>query len=289
MSNNIIKLLICILALNLIFCSQDNPAGVNQTDRDYGVQINSYGWNRTFWIHLPPNLDTTRAVPLVIVFHGAGDNGLNIKRFSDFDKVADDLNVVMVYPDAAHENWAEGIGARADKLGINDVGFVKDIINKLHADLNIDLNRVYAVGFSQGGFFTHRLVVDLWDKITAYATVASSMSIKIGNRYFTPGNMPVLLMHGTSDPIFNWYGVSEGFFAYLSQRDVLQKVRFNNTSYSDSIFTNVASGSKEVYMNENDEKLVEFYIIENGGHSWPTGNINTPEVILNFFMKFQKK
>jgi len=202
----------------------------------------------------------------------------------------------MVYPDAADVNWAEGNGGRADRLGIDDVGFVEDLVAMLNESYTIDLKRIYAIGFSQGGFFTHRLGIDLHGIIAACATVASSMSLMISQRYYTPSEIPVLMIQGMHDSVFLWNGENDGIFSYLSQSDIVKRILENNHCEDNPVVTelpDLVNDNKRVikisYLNQDNINIVEYYKIENGGHEWPAGDLNTAEVILKFFFKFSKQ
>ena len=254
----------------------------------------SGGMKRSFGYHLPAEYDSEKFYPAVFAFHGSGSNGYSFMTYTNLNTEADKFNFIMIYPDAAEENWAEGNGGLADRLGIDDVQFVRDILDYLENDKNIKLGKIFAIGFSQSGFFVHRLGLDLRDRITAYATVASSMSYKVYNRYRTSNELPVIMFHGAGDIFFLWEGDDNaGVLSYLPQDLVIQTIVDNNKCNPEPEQTEISvensniSLLKHKYKNSSGKTLVEFYRLENVGHEWHIpGSVSIENMTLKFFKKF---
>ena len=52
------------------------------------------------WItHVPDNLDTEVAVPLIVDMHGFGSTSIEQRELSSFDHIADEEGAIVVYPD----------------------------------------------------------------------------------------------------------------------------------------------------------------------------------------------
>ena len=99
--------------------------------------------------HLPPNR------PLVIVLHGNGGTGHQIRKFTHFDDLATKNGFVVAYPDAIDHHWNDGRPEVAN--GSDDVGFIAKLIAELSARYSIDPARVYVTGISNGGIMAYRL------------------------------------------------------------------------------------------------------------------------------------
>ena len=80
---------------------------------------------------------------------------------------------------------------------VDDVGFVSAILDTLEQNLCIDLNRVFATGFSNGGLLTYQIAMSLSDRIAAVAAVAGG----VHHGFLTPPAHPLALLdiHGTKD------------------------------------------------------------------------------------------
>lgn len=172
------------------------------------------GTTRKYREYVPSNYDGSTAVPLVIALHGLGDN---INNFSGvgFQVVADTAGFITVYPEAlvdaltSSTAWNSGAGIAGFSLNANvdDVGFINALIDTVSTHYNIDQSRVYATGFSMGGFMSNRLACELNDRIASIASVAGTVG---GTLTCTPGTeIPVCHFHGTADTQVG-YGTPDG-------------------------------------------------------------------------------
>ena len=96
-----------------------------------------------------------------------------------FNQIADEENFIVVYPQGslilnllAHWN----VGGFTQISNTDDVAFVDYLISSLSEIYNINLDRVYATGMSNGGFMSFLLACQLSNKITAIASVTGSMT-----------------------------------------------------------------------------------------------------------------
>ena len=108
---------------------------------------------RSFQCHLPPGYKVLKNMPLVLCFHGLGLNGNLMAFISQFNTVADRNGFAVAYGNGINNAWDDGRGGR----GIDDVGYVCKVIDKVAATVSIDKRRVYACGISNGGYFSQLL------------------------------------------------------------------------------------------------------------------------------------
>jgi poly(3-hydroxybutyrate) depolymerase len=135
---------------------------------------------RTFVIHVPPSYKASVATPVVLMFHGGFGNGAQFEKNSGMDKLADQEGFITVYPDGLGPvpTWNGGdCCGYARKNNIDDVGFVSDLIDYLETKLNVDPDRIYASGMSNGGILCYRLACELSDKIAAIGPVEGGMLV----------------------------------------------------------------------------------------------------------------
>ncbi|GAA2473027.1 alpha/beta hydrolase family esterase [Winogradskya humida] len=157
---------------------------------------------------------------LVLVFHGSGQTGDKHRDFTgrSFDTLTDDGAAVVAYLDGYKHNWNDARRASsfpARKANIDDVGFVRAVIRKLTAGYGIDPGRVFAVGYSNGGQMVMRLVHEAPELIAGAAVFAATMPAPENFLVppSTPVPMPVLLIHGTKDPIVSYEGGEMSWWA----------------------------------------------------------------------------
>src|SRR5262245_25377092 len=160
-------------ALTAVSASAADAAGSTQA-RSLTVD----GVQRSYRLHVPSGLDAARAAPLVLVFHGGGGTPEQIERESRFSELADRAGFVVAYPEGHRRSWNDGRGSdavAAQRDGVDDVAFVRALIDAVSAQRRIDAKRIYATGISNGAMMSHRVGLALSPRIAAIAPVAGGL------------------------------------------------------------------------------------------------------------------
>jgi len=160
---------------------------------------------RTYQLHR--GTGATAGAPLWIVLHGSGGNGEDVQSMHDgaFDRLADREGLFVAYPDGYDEHWND-CRPRADFAAnlenVDDVGFLRALVEELHVALGIDLERVTIVGLSNGGQMVFRLALEAPDLAQTYAALLANLPAP-GNDDCLHSEQPVkmLLINGSEDPI----------------------------------------------------------------------------------------
>lgn len=118
---------------------------------------------RTYIIYVPKGL--AKGAPLVVVLRGSDQDGAQIRRWTGygFDRLADEHGFAVAYPNGYEGYWnaCNIVGDySANKLNIDDLGFLTAIVDKLVNELGIDPGRVFATGVSRGGHMAFRLALE---------------------------------------------------------------------------------------------------------------------------------
>lgn len=161
------------------------------------------GVPRTYLLHVPPGLEQPNG--LVINLHGAGMTGPAQAAMTNYNAVANQHGFVVVYPDGIDLSWADGRGASTpDRQGVDDVGFLAALAQRLTSDFGIGPGRVFATGMSAGAFMANRLACARPDVVAAIAPVAGTL----GSGYPCGPSQPVsvLQIHGTADNVVPFNG-----------------------------------------------------------------------------------
>ena len=235
------------------------------------------GATRAFRVRVPPGYDGAAALPLVLMFHGGGGSGRQLEEMSSrMNPVADREGFVAVYPDgtgALVRTWnAGGCCGAAMRDAVDDVGFVRDLIEHLGEELCLDQRRVYASGMSNGAMLSHRLACELSDRIAAVAPVAG---LEMSPACTPPRPVPVMQIHGTADAHVPWEG-GEGCgisgVAYPSVAATMEGWRGRNGCASATTrgreMGDGACGGYDACA-AGGETIPG--AIAGGGHSWPGG------------------
>lgn len=265
--------------------TENDPPEIYELDDT--KEIVSSGLTRTFHIHLPSR---TPGLPVVFALHGGGETGVIIKGYSGFDASADSLGFIIVYPEAHKPfGWGDEPVAIDVNQTIDDIRFISDIILKLEEDLQIDRSRIFATGFSAGGFLSYALAAHMPDRIAAIAPMAASMSPINADDYPEDAAIPALVIQGTQDSAVLWEGSENANFPYLSQEAVLQ-ILLRNNGCADIPDTELLPPKfegidvrRERYPDPDGIDAVQRIVIEGGDHYYPSMLFDVPELILSFF------
>ncbi len=194
-----------ILAVALALAvARHNALGAGPNDPVGSVRAD--GLTRTYRIHVPASYRAGRAVALVLAFHGRLGDGKGMAHVSGLDTAADRHGFIVVYPDGVDRSWNDGLSTPAAQAGVDDVAFVRTLIDSLRARYTIDPRRIYATGLSNGAMFTELLGCELAGTLAAIAPVAGSLPSPVSAGCAPRAHLPVLLIHGTSDPFVPYDG-----------------------------------------------------------------------------------
>jgi polyhydroxybutyrate depolymerase len=252
------------------------------------------GWERTYQIHVPASHDALQPMPLVFALHGGGGTGENmLKLIEEFNELADRAGFIVVYPDGIEKHWNDGRALpnrRAYSEDIDDVGFLQALVVHISHDYAVDPDRIYAMGISNGGQMSYRLACKAPETFTAIAAVVASMSQELFASCAPAQPVSVMVLNGTADPLVPWSGGTirigrQEFGQAVSAVDTVNFwVEANQCSapptYTELPDTDPADGTR-VHM-ENYEGCasgseVEFFTVQEGGHTWPGGLQYLPE------------
>lgn len=236
--------------------------------------IYSGGMYRNYRIYIPAIYTGATARPLIINMHGYTSNALQQQFYSNFEPIADTANFLMVYPNGTFSGGSQFWNAGISSVGVNDISFLSNLIDSLKAQYNIDLNRVYSTGMSNGGFMSHTLACELSNKITAIASVTGSIFItQYGTNCHPTRPVPVMQIHGTADGTVPYLGNST-----MAPIDSVVKywVKKNNCSLIPSTtavpninLTDGCTADHFVYSGGTLGSTVEHYRVNSGAHTWP--------------------
>jgi polyhydroxybutyrate depolymerase len=235
--------------------------------------LNIQGLNRTYRLHLPPVAGQAQSLPLVIALHAQGDNSSDLARASQLDAVSDKAGFLAAYPDGtgAAPGWnAGGCCGYALDHNVDDVAFVRQLIEALQGTYRADPARVFVIGYAEGGMLAQRVVVDLPGRLAGIAVVAARLPAGLP----VPARpLPVVILLGTSDAQLP----SEAAAASLSfwtKSDGCAPEPQRQESGALSVETYRACGTGLIVMR---------YVVNGGGHEWPRTTPAAAELIWSFF------
>jgi polyhydroxybutyrate depolymerase len=260
------------------------------------------GEKRSYLLHVPPSYSDATETPLMIALHGGVGSAKNIEEQSGLAEFSDEKGFILCSPNGINRTWNAGwCCGKAQEKEIDDVGFISKLIDQLKTEYNIDANRVYITGMSNGAMMSYRLACELSTEIAAIATVAGGMvmdqcepssSVSIIHFHsYEDSNIPHL--GGVGDGISDHYNAPlDSIREFWSQQ--LECPIYTEIDLSTEVDIKMASGCL-------DSNEVVYYYTTDGGHSWPGGRaptrngdapseaLNANEVMWEFFMKHPKR
>jgi polyhydroxybutyrate depolymerase len=159
---------------------------------------------RRFIVHMPPQAREGRPLPVVLSFHGGGGTAKDQQDHVRTDPLADREGFIVVYPEGTGmlrrrlHTWNAGsCCGYAHDHHVDDVGFIRALLDDLARRTPIDRRRVYATGHSNGAMMAYRLAAELGDRIAAIAPVAGGMVV---DSIRSPRPVPIMHFHSVDDP-----------------------------------------------------------------------------------------
>ena len=256
------------------------------------------GITRNYILFVPASYDPSTPAPLVFSFHGYSSNAALNMNYTGFTAIADTAGFILVHPDGTLDgsgtpHW--NVGGWTVGSQIDDVGFTEAMIDEISASYNINANRVYSCGMSNGGYMSFKLACELSDRIAAIASVTGSMTPQISNACNPSHPTPILQLHGTADPTVPYNGSPTWTLAIDDVIDYW--VGFNNcnttpiiTAIDDTDPSDGTNVDHFVYAGGDNGVTTEHFKVYNGEHDWfgVWGNmdINSSIEIWKFFSKY---
>jgi len=187
------------------------------TKEDIASKFLSFTYNdMPYRLYVPENYDTSKSYPLVLFLHGGGERGTDNEK----QILANDGAVIWAAPEnqAKHPAFVlapqarnvhdGGFGITRDtnnNISLNrvfefsqDLGTAYDILQKVRSEYNIDSNRLYSTGLSQGGFGTFNLNLKYPDLFAAMVPIAGGGDPA---QAFKLVNKPIWAFHAVDDVI----------------------------------------------------------------------------------------
>lgn len=297
--------------------SKDAPAATaSTTDKltrpgDYYFQIEHGGLTRLYRVYVPKTYSPDTAAPLLVAMHGGGGDMDYMAKdeYYGLQTKAEKEGFVLVFPNGYSKfasgkfaTWNAGTccGDARDKK-IDDIGFIRQVVKNVYTQMNIDKNKIFATGMSNGGMMSERIACELADTFTAIASVAGT-----DNTTSCKPSRPISVMNihaRNDDHVLFEGGAGEGAFKDESKvtdftsvpQTVANWVERNSCNKTPKRILSVKGASCDLYSGCAGGTEVELCVTEAGGHSWPGGYkprgeatsqaISANDVMWDFFMR----
>lgn len=239
----------------------------------FDVTLEHNGLVRTFTVVRPE--PAVAGSPMMLVLHGRGGNAEGQATITNLSKSVAAQGYWAVLPQYYDNTWDDNPGLNP---GLDDVGFVRRILDIMQEDFGVSAARTYAAGFSNGGFMAQRLACELPDRIAAFGFVATSITRGLYNACAPAVARPVMFVHGTSDPIVPWAGNSSLALQSVDSAVGLWTAKLGcGLNPAQQTLDSANDGTSiDLFRYGCGTKEVRLYRVNNGGHTWPGGTQYLP-------------
>lgn len=291
---SIIVLALCLLATG---CGSGRSHGRGRTDSRLSVEADAEtadrvtctydGVEHDFILELPEDTD---GAPLILMLHGYGESAEVFKSRTHMEERACPMGYAVAYvtgapdPDdrTAGAGWNSGLGDG----GNDDVGFLSALAWYLQDEYGLDEKRMYAAGFSNGGFMVHRLAMEAQDTFSACVSVAGTMTDSVWESRKKSNEVGFLQITGEKDDLIPKISDgSAGSSKFPAIEDVMAYWASSNGLAGSETSPIGKASTITKYTGEDSTTQVWDIFVADGRHSWPdetlTG-IDTNGVILEF-------
>lgn len=256
-------------------------AGLSGTAGDSTLTLTSGAYARDSLLHVPASYDPTKGTMLVVNYHGFSSNAPEQVALTGMNATADAKNFIVAYPDGLGNGWASGdCCSELQPPNVDDVQFTRDLLALVASKYCIDPHRIYATGFSNGGFMSHLLACKLSTVFAAVAPVSGVLGID-PKTCLPERPIPVLDIHGTADPVVPYDGGPA--------LKLLPPIQFRSVDTTVNFWRSANSclGAPTIDMAKGDAACVrwgdcqggadvELCTLDGDGHQWPDSSLVVP-------------
>jgi polyhydroxybutyrate depolymerase len=248
---------------------------------DYRFSFVHDGITREYLVHVPGSYKGGRT-PMLVALHGGGgdaDFQADDSKYKLISK-SESAGFIAVFPNGYSRlggvlaTWNAGAccGA-AQKNNVDDVGFLREVIQRVERQANIDRSRVFMTGMSNGALMSWRMACEASDLVRGIAPVEGTDN----TAHCTPSRpVPVIEFHSLDDdhiPISGGKGVSALTDTEFASVPATQAkwVQLNRADPNAKRVLTVAGAHCDLHAAKPGGALVELCLTDTGGHSWPGG------------------
>lgn len=177
----------------------------------YDTDVTMHGMNvggvsRSYGLYVPPSYDAARPAPLIVALHARFSSAKAFHAMSGLRAMADARGAILLYPETVRGFWNDGGFAALQRVEApeNDEGFIDAAIAEVRGRYNIDVARLFLIGYDAGAAMAYREACRADAHYAGIAVVANLMwsyaaeTCAASDLHATP----ILVMHGRRDDAF---------------------------------------------------------------------------------------
>ena len=261
-----VKLLYAILLFSTISCKQSEIISQPLEDKILTSKtvfieqrIDGEIVSRPVIIETSAEIDHLKSYPIVIALHGRG--GSNKNWIQPLSKFTNSGEFIGVYPQGHLNSWNLG----QEPSNANDAAFISSIIDTLLSYSNVDENKIFAVGSSNGSGMVN-VLGGVNKRLKAIAPVASQLT----ERTEIKSNaipLSVFQVNGDQDILIPISGGMKLGHPFLSASDSAKKWATHFNCNHNVAVEETEQTILHTYSDCDDNVVVKYLVLKGLGHN----------------------
>ncbi|OON82334.1 alpha/beta hydrolase family esterase [Streptomyces tsukubensis] len=263
-------------------------AGGTSAPADTREHLRVDGVTRSYLLHRPASAGAGPK-PLVIAFHGRDDTPAEMRERSGLDKAAKARGMLIAYPEGLRHAWGAGTERTPQRQDPDtDVRYTEKLVDTLVRERGADPERVYAVGFSNGGSMALRVAAQRPGLLAGAVSVSGQLPT--GAALVKPtGPVPVMIVYGAEDPVRPLAGLAKPGKAPAGEEPITPTMSSRASARAFAV-VNKAGGRAEAPVDRPasgyDRQVwspgpsgagVQLLVAKGAGHTWPGSHVTPPK------------
>lgn len=176
------------------------------------------GEKRNYRLVVSSKLDLSKNNKIVVAFHGLGIDSKDLMPvYTNLNQLGEKINAIVVYPNSQKGSWGLNQGQ------INkDLKFFELLLSKIKSAYKIDDKNIHITGMSNGAYFCHLVAKNHSETVASVSAHSGLIGLEFLLGINAKRKYPVLLVHGTKDPIFNINTARSDLQKYKNEKHPVQ-------------------------------------------------------------------
>jgi polyhydroxybutyrate depolymerase len=253
--------------------------------------------DRSAELILPKNYSSEVSTPLLINLHGYTGTGPSQSAYTYLQKASYNSGIAYIAPTGSEDNLGNTYWNATDaccdfnKSMVDDVAYIDSLIEKSIKAANIDPERIYFFGHSNGHFMAYAYLCSASKKIAAVAGLAGAMDPDPKKCKAAPNN--ILHIHGEKDDTILYAGGALFGNPYTSAaKTVAQWQNTNGCDVKESealdLLASIDGPDTEASKYQCKSGALEFWHLPQGIHT-PTLDIDFANQVIDWLIQFKNK
>ncbi|MDX1966169.1 MAG: PHB depolymerase family esterase [Planctomycetaceae bacterium] len=182
---------------------------------------------REYRLVVPATVNLANPAPLVVAFPGSVIDSKDLMPlYTELNTTAEKHKFIVAYPNPLGRSWALSV-----QKAVADLAFFDALVLKVSSSYQIDSQRIYVVGMSNGGYFAHIVGKERSQTVAAAACHSGALGLQTLPGINAERKFPVLIAHGDQDRIIPVGVARQNRDKYLAEGHAVKYVELEGVGH----------------------------------------------------------